>query len=233
MCGDLVSNHGTTGRASIERAEARPSYPILSPSLGAMSVLVQTNPTQPNPTDSLSFGCTSASQPTALPPSPSPPLPPLPTSHPLLYHPRLATHCYLPPYSSSYSFSSSSSSSSTYYCFSSSSCLRPSPLKPTPLQPSQPVQTHLHALGTFVVCPRLLSRDHHPSNALRYISPGPFRNLGQFLGEKNLNVSRSARSSNGTAETASSCFPGNLASTARSPFTSSNLLRCWNWVSSN
>lgn len=25
MCGDLVSNHGTTGRASIERAEARPS----------------------------------------------------------------------------------------------------------------------------------------------------------------------------------------------------------------
>lgn len=50
MCGDLVSNHGTTGRASIERAEARPSYPILSFAwnhVGAGVVLVQTNPTQP------------------------------------------------------------------------------------------------------------------------------------------------------------------------------------------
>lgn len=48
MCGDLVSNHGTTGRASIERAEARPSYPILSFAwnhVGAGVVLVQTNPT--------------------------------------------------------------------------------------------------------------------------------------------------------------------------------------------
>lgn len=54
MCGDLVSNHGTTGRASIER-EQRPGHPApSSPSLGTMSVRwcgvgvpVQTNPTQP------------------------------------------------------------------------------------------------------------------------------------------------------------------------------------------
>ena len=49
MCGDLVSNHGTTGRASIERAEARPfpPSPLIPLLLGAMSVvLVQTNPTQ-------------------------------------------------------------------------------------------------------------------------------------------------------------------------------------------
>lgn len=86
----------------------------------------------------------------------------------LLYHPRLATHCYLPPYSSSYS--SFSSSSSTYYCFS-SSCLRPSPLKPTPLQPSQPVQTHLHALATFVLCPRPLPRS--PEYVFRPFRPIP------------------------------------------------------------
>lgn len=98
MCGDLVSNHGTTGRASIERAEARPSYPILSFAwnhVGAGVVLVQT---QPNPPDSLSFACTSASQPTALLlvvflRSPLPPLPsPLPSPPPARPRPRPRPH---------------------------------------------------------------------------------------------------------------------------------------------
>lgn len=53
MCGDLVSNHGTTGRASIERAEARPSYPIPSPfawsHVGGTSGTGGTGANQPNP----------------------------------------------------------------------------------------------------------------------------------------------------------------------------------------
>lgn len=49
MCGDLVSNHGTTGRASIERAEARPSYPILSFAWSHVGAGAnQPNPTQPD-----------------------------------------------------------------------------------------------------------------------------------------------------------------------------------------
>lgn len=110
MCGDLVSNHGTTGRAFIERAEARPSYPILSftwSHVGAGGA----GANQPNPTQR------------TLSPSPAPPRLNQPSSSPsssssfsdlllllrfhlflllilrLLRHPRLATHCYLPPYS--------------------------------------------------------------------------------------------------------------------------------------
>lgn len=97
MCGDLVSNHGTTGRASIERAEARPSYPILSfawSHVGAGGA----GANQPNPTDSLSFACTSASQPTALLLLLLLPIPPpsLPTSHPLTPLPPSACHPLLP-----------------------------------------------------------------------------------------------------------------------------------------
>ena len=125
-------------------------------------------PTQPNPTQRRTLSPSAAPPRLNQPPSSSfsssssssfssPSSSYFSSSATLLYHPRLATHCYLPPYSSSYSPFSSSSSSSTYYCFS-SSCLRPSPLKPTPLQPSQPVQTHLHALATFVLCPRPLPR---------------------------------------------------------------------------
>jgi len=51
MCGDLVSNHGTTGRASIER-EQRPGHPApSSPSLGTMSVRrCGAGANQPDPT---------------------------------------------------------------------------------------------------------------------------------------------------------------------------------------
>lgn len=104
MCGDLVSNHGTTGRASIERAEARPSYPILSFAwnhVGAGVVLVQTNPTQPTGLTLLRLHLRVS---TDRPPSP-PPAPSLSTS-----------------FSSSTAYCSSSSSSSSfstsfYYCY--------------------------------------------------------------------------------------------------------------------
>lgn len=92
-------------------SEQRPGHPTpSSPSLGTMSVLVWCwcKPTQPNPPDSLSFACTSASQPTALllhhllllrsplPPSPpSLPLPPTarprPRPHPLPSPPPFTT----------------------------------------------------------------------------------------------------------------------------------------------
>ena len=165
-------------------SEQRPGHPTpSSPSLGAMSVLVvlvQTNPTQ-----------------RTLSPSPAPPRLNQPPSSFysysrsllhlflllilwLLYHPRLATHCYLPPYSSSSSFysSSSSSSSSSTYCFS-SSCLRPSALKP-------PRAT------TFSTSADTLTRTQNfvPSAVLLFDVPlaipsypfahQPFRNLGQF-----------------------------------------------------
>jgi len=91
-------------------SEQRPGHPTpSSPSLGTMSVLVWCwcKPTQPNPPDSLSFVCTSASQPTVPPPSrlPSPPVSSLSTSS-------------FASFSSSTAYCSSSSfSTSFYYCY--------------------------------------------------------------------------------------------------------------------
>lgn len=144
-------------------SEQRPGHPTpSSPSLGAMSVLVvlvQTNPTQPNPTDSLSFACTSASQPTAL-------LLLLLLRLLLLHlflllilwllcHPPLATHCYLP----------------LFLHRSPATVLRPP--RTTLLQPSQPAQTHLHALRNLVRLPSSCSMSPVIPAAFRY------RNLAQ------------------------------------------------------
>lgn len=111
MCGDLVSNHGTTGRASIERAEARPSYPILSFAwnhVGAGVVLVQTNPTQPTGLTLLRLHLrVSTDRPP--PPPPPPPAPSLSTSS-------FASSSSFTAYCSS-SSSSSSFSTSFYYCY--------------------------------------------------------------------------------------------------------------------
>ena len=49
MCGDLVSNHGTTGRASIERAEARPFPPSPPHTPFTWSHVGGTGANQPNP----------------------------------------------------------------------------------------------------------------------------------------------------------------------------------------
>lgn len=109
MCGDLVSNHGTTGRASIERAEARPSYPILSFAwnhVGAGVVLVQTNPTQPTGLTLLRLHLRVS---TDRPPPPPPPAPSLSTSS-------FASSSSSAAYYSS-SSSSSSFSTSFYYCY--------------------------------------------------------------------------------------------------------------------
>lgn len=109
MCGDLVSNHGTTGRASIERAEARPSYPILSFAwnhVGAGVVLVQTNPTQPTGLTLLRLHLRVS---TDRPPPPPPPAPSLSTSS-------FASSSSSTAYCSS-SSSSSSFSTSFYYCY--------------------------------------------------------------------------------------------------------------------
>lgn len=109
MCGDLVSNHGTTGRASIERAEARPSYPILSFAwnhVGAGVVLVQTNPTQPTGLTLLRLHLRVS---TDRPPPPPPPAPSLSTSS-------FASFSSSTAYCSS-SSSSSSFSTSFYYCY--------------------------------------------------------------------------------------------------------------------
>jgi len=177
MCGDLVSNHGTTGRASIERAEARPSYPILSFAwnhVGAGVVLVQTNPTQPTgltllrlhlrvstdrpppPAPSLStssFSSSSSPSPARPGPLPSPPplillqLPLLLLPLPLLCRYSFATHCYLPP-----SFAST-------YCFS-SSCLRPSVSQTTHPPPPSPCPASSEATHTraYISPSRLLHR---------------------------------------------------------------------------
>lgn len=110
MCGDLVSNHGTTGRASIERAEARPSYPILSFAwnhVGAGVVLVQTNPTQPTGLTLLRLHLRVS---TVHPP----PLPPAPSLSTSSFASSSSSTAY---YSSSSSSLSSSFSISFYYCY--------------------------------------------------------------------------------------------------------------------
>lgn len=67
--------------------------PILLPSLGTMSVLVWCS-NQPNPLDStLSFACTSASQPTDRPPPPPPPSAPSLTTSSFVYSSSSVASC--------------------------------------------------------------------------------------------------------------------------------------------
>ena len=198
MCGDLVSNHGTTGRASIERAEARPSYPILSfawSHVGAGGAGAnQPNPTQPNGGLSLlrlhlRVSTNRPPPPSPPPPPPPSPLPPLPTSHP---PPLSFTTLGLPP-------------TATYR-----RTLPPTP--PSPPPPPHPPTTasrppasvlrlsnqprynllnqcrHTYTHSQLSSSVLVLSRDHPPNGLLGiriFSRSGPFRNLGQFRrGEK-------------------------------------------------